>query len=184
MTDRLMMPKQTVVGSIGRMLPKQEDGQMSDSMRDLLDEATAETTKFLVRTLPHLSEHWWEEVVVPALHPSSQAVARRKGNQYVYEIDLKPLLEVMCLRWRMLFGGDEPTWLACNVVHEMRSIRNRYAHMGCVQVPLQEQCRHLDTLWRYLELIDADEAIRRRAHEKWARCVLVAISPLVPSQAA
>lgn len=184
MTDSLMMPKGMVVGSINGMLTQKEDGQMSDTMRDLLDETTAETAKFLARTLPHLSEHWWESIVVPALHPRLQGLARRMGTQYLYELDLKSLLEVIRPRWQTLLRGDEPTWLACNIVHEMLSIRNMYAHLGCVQVPPIEQHRHVDTLWRYLELIDADEAIRSQVREKWTCCVLAAISAFAPSQAA
>ena len=136
---------------------------MTISMGELLNQAAVELCKFLVKKLPLLGdEDWWATCVIDKLSYQQQRYAQLHSIKELGGLDLAALLRILDqnwynLTWKVTFPPD-----ARHFVKEMQTVRNRWAHASVQEYPQDDIYRDLDTLQRFIALIDAPESLQNK----------------------
>ena len=106
---------------------------------------------FLHVVLTELSESWWKDYVTPSL---DKMELRRAREQSLSELDLAALLKVLDKCWHDIGLKREFTRRDRTLLKEMQDIRNDWAHESSVGIGIEEELRHLDTIKRFLGVIN------------------------------
>ncbi|MBF2761594.1 MAG: DEAD/DEAH box helicase family protein [Ectothiorhodospiraceae bacterium AqS1] len=136
-------------------------------MGELLAQTTAELHRFLDNKLPSLGDNdWWNKRVVDKLSFSQQRHIEQRGIGELAGLDLAALIRIFDqnwfdLNWKESFPPD-----VRHFVKEMQIIRNRWAHVTVEQYSKEDIYRDLDTLQRFLALIDAGEELRDKVESE------------------
>ena len=125
-------------------------------MNDLIRLATGDLSRFLAKALPAMGDNWWRCRVTDRLSPQQQRMVYERGISSLSQLDFAALLRVMEQNWSELSEGlrlprDGRTW-----VKELQGVRNRWAHLSAEAVSAADVYRDVDTLERFLALIDAE----------------------------
>ena len=130
---------------------------MERNMNDLLRKTTVFLANFLERTLPSLFEDWWNKAVVANLSFQQQRRVEERHINSLTSLDLGSLLRVFDYNWYQISMKLNLTSEARHFLKEMQTVRNRWAHAGAEEFPIEELYRDLDTLQRFASIINAND---------------------------
>ena len=140
-------------------------------MFSLLSNETAESLRgFLTPVLPEISMNWWSANVISALSFQQQRMVEEKGIACLSGLDLAALLRVLDKNWydislKRTLTGEARTW-----TREMQHIRNKWAHAAGHPPEAEDTYRDLDTLQRFLSVINAEPSLIEFVKEKKQNC--------------
>lgn len=120
---------------------------------------------FLEEKLPPLytpdDQTWWDYRVIRQLTPLQRSNIEKEG---ISKLDLAGLLNVLIGNWKDISDTQKGFPLA----HQMQEIREVLAHLtteGIKELPVEDIYRHLDTLERFLKVIESDEELIQRVRK-------------------
>lgn len=99
-------------------------------MNAFLHEASVSLERWLAKYLPHVADSWWEDCVMASLSYSQREIAVSRGFSKLSEFDLAALLRITDKSWYdlktvlYLSSGER------EVIREMMTVRNNWAHCG------------------------------------------------------
>jgi hypothetical protein len=130
---------------------------MENNLNILLQKATEHISKYLERVLPSLFDNWWKDAVVDKLSFQQQRRVEQKGIVSLSSLDLAALLRVLDQNWYQISTKMNLSSESRHFVKEMQTIRNRWAHAGTEEFPIDDVYRDIDTLQRFVTVIEAEE---------------------------
>ncbi len=133
--------------------------EISGRLPELLILSSKELCEWLCRSLPKLDQAWWSSLVLPNLSVQQRERVERRGLQSLHQLDLSALLRIMDRNWYELSQALDLTQEDRNFVKEMQTVRNRWAHLDACGLDADDACRDVDTLHRFLKIIQASEAV-------------------------
>jgi len=132
---------------------------MQASIAHLLGKASKCLALFLEKVLPSLFNDWWNDAVINILSFQQQRRVKERGINSLTSLDLAALLRVLDQNWYQISTKLNLTSEAHHFVKEMQTVRNRWAHAGSEEFPVDDVYRDLDTLQRFATVIEADESL-------------------------
>ena len=132
---------------------------MDLNLNDLLQQATISLAEFLEKVLPSLFDDWWKKAVLLNLSFQQQRRIEQRNIGTLMSLDLAALLRVLDQNWYQISAKLRLTRESRHFVKEMQTIRNRWAHAGPEGFPIEDVYRDLDTLQRFLGVINGDECL-------------------------
>jgi len=146
----------------------------------LLVETTKYLALFLEKVLPSLYNDWWNESVINTLSFQQRRWVKERTINSLTSLDLAALLRVLDQNWYQISTKLNLTSEARHFVKEMQTVRNRWAHAGSEEFPVEDEYRDLDTLKRFAATIEADESLLQEIQT--AKTFLLAKDRPVPVQ--
>jgi superfamily II DNA or RNA helicase len=139
--------------------------EKTTDMQKLISVFLTETTKqlalFLEGLLPALFDDWWNQAVLNSLSFQQQRRIEQRNIGSLAALDLAALLRVLDQNWYKISTRLDLTSESRHFVKEMQTIRNRWAHAGTEGFPVEDIYRDLDTLQRFVTVINGDECLLR-----------------------
>jgi ATP-dependent helicase HepA len=133
--------------------------QFHTSMAKLLTEAARHPALFLEKMLPSLFEDWWKQAVFNSLSFQQRRRMEQDNIGSLATLDLAALLRVIDQNWYQISNKLGLTSEARHFVKEMQTVRNRWAHAGTEGFPVEDVYRDLDTLQRFVAVINGNECL-------------------------
>lgn len=119
------------------------------------DLAVARLREFLADTLPNVSDGWWENLVVPNIHPRNRGRMIAGGPRAFSCLDLADLLRVAERNWLAIADMYQFPRRAFGLIKQLQLARIEYAHRsgpGLVGLSFEEYDHMaLDLLIRLLD---------------------------------
>lgn len=128
-------------------------------MTSTLDCATTLLRAFLESKLPALSDNWWQDMVLSVLNPRQKDILLKAKDTTLDALDLAALLRIFDHNWVRISASMGYEVEQKHYLKEMISIRNRWAHRNSNPVSYDDLYRDLDTIQRFLKMINADNKI-------------------------
>ena len=126
---------------------------VSVDMRKLLDQTAVALCRALSEMLPSLHPCWWDKYVEGKLSFQQRRYVERHSVTQLDQLDLAALLRIVDQNWYEFADTRQWPYDGRNLVKEMQTVRNRWAHAQ-VAAPLRDDIyRDLDTLQRFLALV-------------------------------
>jgi len=144
-------------------------------MHGVLKDLGSVLQRFLQAVLPPCDERWWETCVLSRLSFPQRRTVEEKGITTLEELDLAGLLRVLDQNWHEIGTIRRLPVEARNWLKEAQSIRNRWAHLPPSGLTSEDTYRDIDTAYRLLGVLDADEPTLNRV-QKARQQALTAIS--------
>lgn len=137
---------------------------MHAKMAALLNETTKELSFFCENALSSMTPKWWENLVLKKLSFNQKRSVKENGITSISGLDLAALLHVFDQNWRNIseHRNIQKPKDARIYLKEMQAIRNRWAHVGSEEFPIDDIYRDLDTLYRFAIVIEADSGFVER----------------------
>jgi len=139
------------------------------SMHQILADLASVTASLLDRELPKIGTDWWQSCVVDRLSLQQQRLIADRRVDSLAGLDLAGLLRVFDQNWHSLgyrLSLDQQTR---NWLKEAQGIRNRWAHLPPGGLRSEDAYRDVDTLYRLLSLLGAEQEILDRAQGERGR---------------
>jgi len=133
--------------------------RFSGKLVELLGVSTESLCGWLSDALPKLDQAWWSSLVLSNLSYQQRDRVERQGIDSLRQLDLSALLRVMDRNWYELSAKFDLTNQDRNFVKEMQTIRNRWAHLDAYGVDADDMYRDVDTLQRFLKIVQAPDSI-------------------------
>jgi hypothetical protein len=133
--------------------------QIHTSISQLLGESSKQLALFLDRMLPSLSDDWWNKYVVNYLTFHQQRRIEQSKISSLASLDLSALLRVLDQNWYFISTKLNLPPESRHFVKEMQTIRNRWAHAGTEGFSIDDVYRDLDTLQRFIGVINGDDHV-------------------------
>jgi hypothetical protein len=140
---------------------KQQDDKKHPESKNIemskyLDQTISLLVRFLDEILPDIADDWWRKTVLSKLTDLQLRNVRNKKITSLKGFDLAALLRVFDQNWyeispRFNFEKQER-----NILKEMQSLRDRWAHKPDEGYKADDIHRDLDTLQRFLRMINSD----------------------------
>lgn len=146
------------------------------SMHQILGDVAAAIAAVLQRELPQLGQDWWQSNVVDRLSIQQQRLVNERRVDSLSGLDLAGLLRVFDQNWNPLGYRLNLDQQARNWLKEAQGIRNRWAHLPPGGLRSEDAYRDIDTLYRLLGVLGADQATLDRAQAERGR-VLEELAP-------
>lgn len=146
------------------------------SMHQILGDVAAAIAAVLQRELPQLGQDWWQSNVVDRLSLQQQRLVNERRVDSLSGLDLAGLLRVFDQNWNPLGYRLNLDQQARNWLKEAQGIRNRWAHLPPGGLRSEDAYRDIDTLYRLLGVLGADQATLDRAQAERGR-VLEELAP-------
>ena len=146
------------------------------SMHQILGDVAAAIAAALQRELPQLGQGWWQSNVVDRLSIQQQRLVNERRVDSLSGLDLAGLLRVFDQNWNPLGYRLSLDQQARNWLKEAQGIRNRWAHLPPGGLRSEDAYRDIDTLYRLLGVLGADQATLDRAQAERGR-VLEELAP-------
>ncbi len=146
------------------------------SMHQILGDIAAAIAAVLQRELPQLGQDWWQSNVVDRLSIQQQRLVNERRVDSLSGLDLAGLLRVFDQNWNPLGYRLNLDQQARNWLKEAQGIRNRWAHLPPGGLRSEDAYRDIDTLYRLLGVLGADQATLERAQAERGR-VLEELAP-------
>ena len=145
-------------------------------MHQNLADVAATIAAVLQRELPQLGPDWWQSYVVDRLSIQQQRLVNDRQVETLSGLDLSGLLRVFDQNWNHLGHRLNLDQQSRNWIKEAQGIRNRWAHLPPGGLRSEDAYRDIDTLYRLLGVLDADQATLDRAQAERER-VLGELAP-------
>jgi len=139
------------------------------SMHQILGDVAAAIAAVLQRELPQLGQDWWQSNVVDRLSIQQQRLVNERRVDSLSGLDLAGLLRVFDQNWNPLGYRLNLDQQARNWLKEAQGIRNRWAHLPPGGLRSEDAYRDIDTLYRLLGVLGADQATLDRAQAERGR---------------
>ena len=136
---------------------------------DLLRKATHPLVIFLEGVLPDLFDDWWQQAVVAKLSFPQQRRVEQRKLRTLSALDLAALLRVLDQNWYQISTQQNLSSESRHYVKEMQTVRNRWAHIANEGYPSEDVYRDIDTLQRFLIVINSDNSLIQEVGEAKAR---------------
>jgi hypothetical protein len=146
------------------------------SMHRVLEDVAVSIATVLQREMPHLGQDWWQSHVVDRLSIQQQRLVNERRVESLSGLDLAGLLRVFDQNWNPLGYRLNLDQQARNWLKEAQGIRNRWAHLPPGGLRSEDAYRDIDTLFRLLGVLGADQATLDRAQAERGR-VLAELAP-------
>ena len=146
------------------------------SMHQILGDVAAAIAAVLQRELPQLGQDWWQSNVVDRLSIQQQRLVNERRVDSLSGLDLAGLLRVFDQNWNPLGYRLNLDQQGRNWLKEAQGIRNRWAHLPPGGLRSEDAYRDIDTLYRLLGVLGADQATLERAQAERGR-VLEELAP-------
>lgn len=127
-------------------------------MYDVLNDLGRNIQQFLETVLPSCDGQWWDNCVLAHLTFQQRRVVEEKGLTSLTELDLAGLLRVLDQNWHDINASRRLPFEARNWLKEAQSIRNRWAHLPPGGLNPEDRYRDLDTVWRLMTALGADDS--------------------------
>jgi len=127
-------------------------------MHDVLNDLGRSTQQFLEAVLPSCDAKWWDNCVLAHLTFQQRRAVDEKGLTSLTELDLAGLLRVLDRNWYDINAVRRLPFEARNWLKEAQSIRNRWAHLPPGGLNPDDRYRDLDTVWRLMTALGADDS--------------------------
>ena len=131
------------------------DLEVSGKLTALLHMAAHHLHDWLSDVLPKIDSGWWSALVLPSLSYQQRQRVDQKSIDSMSELDLAALLRVLDRNWYEISSKFSLTNQDRNYVKEMQTVRNRWAHLDIHGVEPDDIYRDVDTLQRFLQVIEA-----------------------------
>ncbi|AQQ70061.1 RNA polymerase-associated protein RapA [Limihaloglobus sulfuriphilus] len=120
--------------------------------------------KWLESRLLKMSGKWWKEYVIPNLSYQQNEMVKRSNIKSLARLDLAALLRIFEKNWYNL-SDKEPSLTPENkcYLHEMKIVRNRWAHVSSEGINAKDVNRDLDTIQRFAESWDENKLVQEAA---------------------
>lgn len=145
-------------------------------MHQNLADVAATIAAVLQRELPQLGPDWWQSNVVDRLSIQQQRLVNERHVETLSGLDLSGLLRVFDQNWNHLGHRLNLDQQSRNWLKEAQGIRNRWAHLPPGGLRSDDAYRDIDTLYRLLGVLGADQAALDRAQAERER-VLGELAP-------
>jgi superfamily II DNA or RNA helicase len=126
--------------------------EIAGKMSQLLHRATRELVRWLEECLPEIDEAWWATLVIPSLSYQQNLQVKQRDITALQQLDLAAILRIIDHNWYALSQRLKLSYQDRNYVKEMRTVRNRWAHVHVEGVSSDVVYRDVDTLQRLLEM--------------------------------
>lgn len=134
------------------------------TIQEYLNKAANLMATFLNQKLPLINnENWWQTFVLEKLTESQLKAVDEINIKTVHDLDLAALLTIYDKNWRelTLIYKNKNFKRSRNLIFELKSIRNHYAHEPSTGTDLDQKLRDCDSINRFLIAIEADETAIR-----------------------
>jgi molecular chaperone DnaK len=123
-------------------------------------ELAKEMATSLAASLPEIGgENWWTLYVLNELTPAQRYQVELLSNPDIFQLDLAAILRLFKRNWSELSLKKGFAREGGNLVAELISARNRWAHEPASGHDLEDLYRDLDTTKRFLELISQNQSL-------------------------
>lgn len=152
-------------------------------MQKILENLASRVTEILEENLPTAGEDWWRTAVIDRLSIQQQRLAIDRRVNSLSGLDLAALLRVFDQNWhalgyRLNLDSQTRNWLK-----EAQSIRNRWAHLPSSGMRPEDTYRDVDTIYRLLNSLGAEQATLDQVEIERER-VLLKLAPQAKDEAA
>jgi hypothetical protein len=131
----------------------------SEITKYLNNQVISELVKYLNMVLPNIADKWWEKTVFNKLTDLQLKNVKNKKITSLEGLDLAALLRVFDQNWYEISSQFNFTKQERNILKEMQSVRDRWAHVPDEGYKEDDIYRDLDTTQRFLKLINADQRL-------------------------
>jgi ATP-dependent helicase HepA len=145
-------------------------------MHQILGDLATTISILLKKNLPEVSLDWWQTCVLERLSIQQQRLVSERRVDSLEGLDLAGLLRVFDQNWNSLGHRLSLDQQTRNWLKETQGIRNRWAHLPPGGLRLEDTHRDVDTIYRLLSAIGADQATLDRAHAERLR-MLIELTP-------
>jgi len=136
-----------------------------EQITSYLDKVSQILVSWLEKALTELSPDWWKDNVVAKLSYVQGNRVRDKGISSLSGLDLAALLRIFDQNWSELNPKYKLYYEDNHLLKEMYKIRNRWAHRPMNGYKQDDIYRDLDTIQRFIKLIDADNILINQINE-------------------
>lgn len=139
---------------------------MGTEWDSLKREIAKEMATFLAVSLPEIGgDNWWSVYVLNELTPAQRYQAELLSNPDILQLDLAALLRLFKRNWAELSFKKGLAREGSNLIGELISARNRWAHEPASGYDLKDLYRDLDTAQRFLQLITKNQSLIAKVDE-------------------
>ena len=135
------------------------------SINLFLHEATISLVEWLNNILPRITEDWWDDCVLPSLSYTQREVAEKKNYTKLSDFDLAALLRITNKSWYDINTVVYLTTKEREVVREMISVRNNWAHCGAELPGKDTILNDLSTISVFIGQVGGSRAVRTEIDE-------------------
>ena len=129
------------------------------SVNSFLHEAAVSLVDWLNHLLPKVTEDWWDDCVLPSLSYAQREIAASKNFTKLSDFDLAALLRITNKSWYDLRTVAFLPTREREVVREMMSVRNNWAHCGA-DLPGKDMILHdLRTICTFIGQVDGNRDV-------------------------
>lgn len=115
-------------------------------------------SSFLADNLPPVGGlNWWRNYVIDSLTPAQARSAEGVSEGDLRAFDLAALLRIADRNWSEISVKKRASKETRNLIIEMKSVRNQYAHASVHGIDIFDQLRNVDTALRLLKEINASQ---------------------------
>ncbi len=138
-------------------------------MHTVLEDLAKTVAGVLDHSLPQQGGNWWQALVVDRLSIQQQRLISDRRVDSLAGLDLAGLLRVLDQNWNLLGYRLNLDQQARNLLKEAQGIRNRWAHLPPAGLRPEDAYRDIDTLYRLLGVLGADQSTLERAQTERGR---------------
>ena len=131
------------------------------SVNSFLHEATVSLVDWLNRMLPRVTDKWWDECVLPSLSYTQREIAETKKFSKLSDFDLAALLRITNKSWYDMRTIAYLPTREREVVREMMTVRNNWAHCSAELPGKDIILRDLNTISAFLGQIGGSQVMCR-----------------------
>jgi len=141
------------------------------SVHQILEDVANTIAALLQRELPKLGQDWWRSNVVDRLSIQQQRLVNERAVDSLTGLDLAGLLRVFDQNWNQLGYRLNLDQQSRNWLKEAQGIRNRWAHLPPDGLRSEDTYRDIDTLYRFLRALGADQELLDRTQTELRRAL-------------
>ena len=132
-------------------------------MHKILQVVAGALASFLQEQLSSADPKWWENMVVSQLGKSEKKQLKYPDQERLDGLSLSVLLHITLRRWKVLekrveFEQGDKDWFS-----ELRRVEERWRTRVVKDIDLAQKYRDSDTVYRVLQVIDADPEVQQQA---------------------
>lgn len=129
------------------------------NMNSFLHEATVSLVDWLNDILPRVTDDWWEDCVLPSLTYTQRELATSSKFEKLSDFDLSALLRIANKSWYDMRNVAYLPTKEREVVRQMISVRNNWAHCSA-ELPGKDTILHdLNTISTFISQIGGSQAV-------------------------
>lgn len=131
------------------------------SINSFLHEATVSLAEWLNGILPRVTKDWWDDCVLQSLSYTQRELAKTRNYTKLSDFDLAALLRITNKSWYDMRTVVYLPSKEREVVREMMSVRNNWAHCSAELPGKDTILRDLNTISTFIGQISGSQAVCR-----------------------